>query len=215
MQSIFTALLKFLQTLFSRQGVVDMDKDLVPEVPQVASKKEEVPRFVIQPTDSREIKYLVVHTTGGSYNSTVESIQRWFTGKKENGYLGWSRGGYHWLVTKDAEAHRIYPDDVRTNGTSPWHGVNNSNALHIAFAGPATVGGIKPEQAKTILELVEAYLKAYPDIQVLGHGQVHKRRTCPNFNLPAFLKDNAIPEHRIYPHDHYGNITGQPIPNLV
>jgi len=176
------------------------------------AKKNPYPEITEQ--IKRKVKYLMIHTTAGNPNTTPEELEAWFTRPKAQGGRGWLKGGYHWIVDGQGEAHRMYVDSAATNGTKHLHGVSNSETLHIAYTGGRKAGEISEEQAATILNLVYSYTQAYPGILVLGHNQVDKNKACPNFNLPKLLVDNGLPEQNLYPHDHYGTMKRLPVPSL-
>ena len=182
-----------------------------------AARNSKFPRLrypTLKPQDKHNVKYLLIHTTAGKPNTTPQALQSWFLRPEEKGGRGWSVGGYHWIVDGQGEAHRMYADHRRTNGTLDFHGVTNTNSLHIAYTGGRKAGEITPEQAATLLDLVHAYCAAYPNLLVLGHGQIDKRKACPNFNVPGFLLQNGFPKKSLYAHDHYGTMKRLPIPEL-
>lgn len=109
---------------------------------------------------------------------------------------GWNAGGYHWGIEKDGRSFRFYEDYQTTNGVTGfnkksininWIGGRNNNFSHMTL-----------EQAKAIEGLVREYIRIYPDIKVAGHYQATRKKICPGFWVPAFVKGLGFPDKNIY-----------------
>jgi N-acetylmuramoyl-L-alanine amidase len=134
----------------------------------------------------RTIKYLVVHCTGTSTNTTIESIQNYW---KE--VRGWKNPGYHYIIKKDGSVINLFPEDRIANGVKGF----NENAIHVSYVGGADANG-HPIDNRTDAQKVSLYKKLveladkYPYAIILGHRDfpgVTKR--CPSFDVKTWLAD--------------------------
>lgn len=135
----------------------------------------------------REIKYLVVHCsdTPNGRHHTAEDIHRWHSDPKPKGN-GWDGIGYNavGLVGGGIEPGR--PDywqgahvrDFDENGEG-----DNSDSLGYVLIG-------RDEFDDAQMRDLEGWLLAkkslYPKAQVVGHCNLDSRKTCPNFDVPAW-----------------------------
>ncbi len=134
----------------------------------------------------REIKWIVAHCTASSPNATPEKIQNYW---KE--HLGWKNPGYHVLIGRNGEIHRLLPDDKISNGVG---GGYNTNSLNVSYIGGIDANGKavdnRTDAQKTSLELViTEWKKLYPNAEILGHRDfwyVYKykgaRKACPCYS---------------------------------
>lgn len=133
----------------------------------------------------RNIKYLVVHCTATSRDTTITSIQDYWRRK-----LGWRSPGYHKIIKADGEVVTLATDDKITNGVAGY----NSVSLHVSY-----IGGVDrrnnpfdtrtEEQNKSLEKVLREWKKKYPDAEIRGHRDFPKvRKACPSFDVKSWLK---------------------------
>lgn len=162
---------------------------------------------------SRKIEYIFLHCTATSMKATPEAIKTfWHTPvgpEKKMPYIpnvqggkGWKSVGYHRLISPNGKIHNLASYDKVTNGVRGY----NSKSIHISY-----IGGIKIEDGKIIYvdnrtaeqrmsmyRIVKGLMEQYPNAKVLGHRDVYGKdprkwqKTCPNFDVSEWLKDNKL-----------------------
>lgn len=149
----------------------------------------------------RNIKYIIIHCTAGHQSQTIADLKNWWVkGMK------WTNVGYHWVIEANGTATRLAPDDKVTNGVAGY----NANSIHISWFGGVTknlkpIDNRTPEQKKSLQELVEAYLRKYPNAIVKGHrdfspdknrnGLIEPSefiKNCPAFYVAKWLKEIGV-----------------------
>ena len=132
----------------------------------------------------REIKYIVIHCTATSQDTTIESIKRYW---KE--VLKWKNVGYHYIVEANGTINRLSDDETITNGVKGY----NSKSIHISYIGGVNdknkpVDNRTQHQKYSLYKLVNEYKKRYPNAEVKGHrdfkGVV---KACPSFDVKTEL----------------------------
>jgi N-acetylmuramoyl-L-alanine amidase len=146
----------------------------------------------------RQIKRIVVHCTGTSQNATVAAIKSYW---KNN--LGWSMGGYHYIIGVNGERHIMHHLSEVTNGV---YGFNKSS-VHIAYIGGKYADDRTPSQkiemAKLIRELRTHEILG--PVPVFGHRDLYGdtnsdgiidsrdwKKRCPSFDVSSWLKKERI-----------------------
>ena len=103
----------------------------------------------------RNIKYIAVHCTASSQHATIK---------------GWSKPGYHHIVDVNGKVFNTLSEDEVSNGVKGF----NSNLINVAYIGGIDAKG-KPvdnrteEQKKSLLLLLKALKKKYPNAIIQGH----------------------------------------------
>jgi N-acetylmuramoyl-L-alanine amidase len=127
----------------------------------------------------RAIKYIVIHCTATSQNTTIKSIKNYW---KNN--LGWKSYGYHIIVKPNGDAIELTPLNKIANGVRGY----NHNSIHISYIGGIDDKG-KPfdsrttEQKETLLKIVKSLKEIYPEAIVQGHRDFPKvSKACPSFD---------------------------------
>lgn len=171
-------------------------------------------KMTMEKTTKRDIKYIVLHTTGGwrdtkdpatqmysflttkdlpaGYTNTIKDledagIEKNFEDYPTTGYC-WIKGGYHWLIPHTGIPTRCYPDSFPT-----WGGGDNPHSIHLNWMGGVAPSGYK---AKTLAKKLnisrgEAYevLYGFGDIDFNNRtftGHTGKYKQYANPNLPKF-----------------------------
>lgn len=134
-------------------------------------------------------------------NGTKLSIRKHTTGR------GWSVEGYSDKINHDGTLQNIRP--YNTDGfVDAWEVTNgvagqNSVARHVVIAGGWTKDGKKSgkfelteifsqPQIDQLIEYIKMIREIWPDIIIKGHYEFDKGKTCPNFDVPKFLKSIGI-----------------------
>ena len=129
----------------------------------------------------REIKYIVIHCTATSQNTTVDSIERYW-----REVLGWRSPGYHWLIQSSGKRHQLAEDSQICNGVAG----HNRNSIHISYIGGQHSDDRTREQKQGLIDLVVFYKRKYPKAKVLGHRDfAGVSKACPQFNAIDEYKD--------------------------
>nr|DAN64702.1 MAG TPA: endodeoxyribonuclease I [Caudoviricetes sp.] len=112
----------------------------------------------------RNIKYIAVHCTASSQHVTIKELLLEFKRK------GWSKPGYHYIVDVSGKVFNTLSEDEVSNGVKGF----NSNLINVAYIGGIDAKG-KPvdnrteEQKKSLLLLLKALKKKYPNAIIQGH----------------------------------------------
>ena len=112
----------------------------------------------------RNIKYIAVHCTASSQYATIKELLLEFKRK------GWSKPGYHYIVDVSGKVFNTLSEDEVSNGVKGF----NSNLINVAYIGGIDTKG-KPvdnrteEQKKSLLLLLKALKKKYPNAIIQGH----------------------------------------------
>lgn len=154
-----------------------------------------------------KLKYLVIHctaTTEGKYYDKRDIIN-WHTNPKKLGGRGWKVPGYNDLVLLDGTLESIVPfntDEYVDNWeiSNGAKGVNDK-ARHICYVGGLDAKG-NPKDTRTRAQkaTLETYVNytvlRHPDILIGGH-YIFTNKTCPNFNVEAWLLSIGVPIQNI------------------
>jgi N-acetylmuramoyl-L-alanine amidase len=138
----------------------------------------------------RQIKYIVIHCTAGRAQQKTSDIIAYWRLK-----LGWKSFGYHWIVGEDGTKERLTEDYAPTNGVKGF----NANSIHLCYKGGWDGTDTRTDaQKRSLLELVQHYIKLYPNAKVVGHrdlspdlngdGKITSNewvKLCPCFNAIA------------------------------
>lgn len=148
--------------------------------------------------------------TPPTFHVTREEIEKWHLHER-----GWSRVGYSMLFQRDGVTDILIPwdkDDVIesweiSNGAAGWNG----RTKHLCLVGGRKVDSGEAENNFTDVQWagVEASVKLIlmlePDIQLIGHNQVHPTKYCPSFDVRKWGKKIGIPDRNIDFHKYVAN----------
>lgn len=132
---------------------------------------------------------------------TGDDIRLWHTGPPPN--RGWNRVGYSTLVRLDGTIEVLVPwdDDQYVEGWEVTYGARGWNAVskHICYVGGKGGQDTRTEaQRMALAQLVLSALEKWPHIRVAGHGQIDPGKSCPSFDVPAWLRSIGVPNHNIW-----------------
>ena len=124
------------------------------------------------------IKYLVIHCSDSPNDREVEAadIHQWHLEK------GWSGVGYHYVIQRNGTVENCRPDF--------WEGAHVAGHNHLSL-GICLVGRdeFTAEQHQKLRSLLYFLRFQYQDSEIVGHYQLDDKKTCPNFDVPAWIKE--------------------------
>lgn len=125
----------------------------------------------------RDIKYIVIHCTGGNPKQSVQSILDGWRSK------GWKSNGYHVIIDQHGIATRLMDDDLIGNGVAG----HNSKSVHLCYIGGLLKGKTADtrteEQKEALLVQVLEYRAKYPKAKIVGH-----RDLSPDLNGDGIIE---------------------------
>lgn len=133
----------------------------------------------------RTIDKIIVHCTAGSQKNTAADVVRLHTMPKSRGGNGWKVAGYHYIIEASGKIVNTVPDAQVSNGC---YG-QNQHSINVCYIGGVdmTTRGLPPldnrtpEQKKSLLNLLKALRKKYPEARIYGHRDFAKK-ACPSFD---------------------------------
>ena len=141
-------------------------------------------------------KFIVIHCsqTRPSQNIGAKDIDRWHRER------GWLKIGYHKVIKRDSSVAQGREDDAI--------GAHVKEHNHHAY-GLAIVGGAKEENWKepednftgetweSLKKVLEELVLKYPEAKIVGHYDLDKKKTCPNFNVQEYLLNEDIKNYKL------------------
>ena len=122
----------------------------------------------------RRIDYIVIHCTATSWDTEVESIQRYW---KER--LGWRNPGYHFIIDHVGTVTQLQPLEKASNGVRGY----NSNSIHVSYIGGKDVDDRTISQQIAMAGLVKGLHAMFPDAKIQGHRDFpNVKKSCPRFD---------------------------------
>ena len=150
-----------------------------------------------------KLEYLVIHCTATPMDMKVtkKHIYQWHIVER-----GWSRMGYSDLIWSNGYIENITPyneDQYVTNDEMTW-GVSghNKNTRHICIVGgldknKKDADTLTAAQAFSIANIILRTVRYHPNIKIVGHNYFTNAKSCPNFDVPAYLELLGVPEKNI------------------
>lgn len=144
--------------------------------------------------------HIVIHCTATPEGKevSVATLDSWHKARNFEPYVDPTTkkkvyAGYHLLVHLDGSYDRIRPNDARGQHC-PQQNMNNCG-IAICYVGGVAKDGKTPKdtrtlaQKSTIRSLVETLKKKYPNLKVIGHGEVKGvAKACPSFSVKQEFK---------------------------
>ena len=122
------------------------------------------------------INKIIIHCSASPENMDIgaEEIHDWHLKRGFDGI------GYHYVIRRNGMCEVGRPEY--------WVGAhvkgNNVNSLGICLVGNTEFTN---KQWNTLESTVIGLLNKYPDAKVLGHYELDDKKTCPNFNVQAWI----------------------------
>tara|TARA_B100001175_G_C19319908_1_gene547224 strand:+ start:370 stop:774 length:405 start_codon:yes stop_codon:yes gene_type:complete len=132
--------------------------------------------------DESKIKYLIVHCSDTPDNQNIDST---FIHKMHLSF-GWDGIGYHKIILRNGSIENGRPEY--------WIGAHVKGLNKISL-GVCLVGRTKftDNQFKSLKTVLKGWKKKYTKAIILGHRDSTKtKKTCPNFDVKLWCKENLI-----------------------
>lgn len=128
----------------------------------------------------REIKYIVVHCTGGHQHAKVADLKHEFKLK------GWKRSGYHFFIDQVGNVHNLECTANVANGVAGF----NESSVHVAYAGGLRgFDNRNNAQKESLITLLRFLKNVFKDAQIVGHNDLNPKKVCPCFNAKEEYKN--------------------------
>lgn len=141
----------------------------------------------------RVIKFIVIHCSASDepgqdspqaikdlHTSPISKLFNW--GKYKTNGKGWSDIGYHFVITQDGLIHEGRPLEKIGAHVAGF----NSGSIGICLTGDKVFSQAQFISLESLCsELCRKFGIEKKDI--LGHSELDKKKTCPNFNLHKLI----------------------------
>ena len=127
----------------------------------------------------RQIKYLAVHCTATSQNTSISSIQNYWKNQ-----LGWRMPGYHFIIKPDGEVVSLLSIEQVSNGVQGF----NHESINISYIGGIDEKVIPKDnrtlaQKASLLKLLTELRQKFPKAIIQGHRDFpNVKKACPSFD---------------------------------
>ncbi len=139
----------------------------------------------------QETKYIVIHCsqTRPSQKIGAKEIDRWHRER------GWLKIGYGTVIKRDGTIEQGRQDDDVQATVKGY----NHTAFGLCLVGGANEDNWKQpednfsaEQWESLKTELTRLVKKYPDARIVGHYDLDKHKTCPNFDVQDYLLHEDI-----------------------
>jgi len=143
----------------------------------------------------QETKYIVIHCsqTRPSQKIGAKEIDRWHRER------GWLKIGYGTVIKRDGTIEQGRQDDDVQATVKGY----NHTAFGLCLVGGANEDNWKQpednfsaEQWESLKTELTRLVKKYPDARIVGHYDLDKNKTCPNFDVQDYLLHEDIPNYK-------------------
>ena len=142
---------------------------------------------------NRRYTKIIVHCsdTPASADVGVKEIRQWHTLPPPRG-RGWKDIGYNYVIRRNGTVE-LGRDTDRDGSTLDEIGAHaaghNATSVGICLVGGKPGFNFTFKQLTALMQLIEDLREEIPTIEeVIGHTDVDSGKTCPNFDVRAFLK---------------------------
>lgn len=158
-----------------------------------------------------KIDTLILHCSDSSWGNAAV-ITDWHKQR------GWRTIGYHYVICNGKMSARSAYEPGKDGLIEAGRSLDNNDVIDAEEVGAHARGlnthsigicliGVNKftiRQFESLIYLVETWRRIVPAIRVIGHCEVNRSKTCPNFSVPVFLtmldrKIHTLTE--IYVHD--------------
>jgi len=139
--------------------------------------------------------YIVIHCsqTRPSQNIGAKEIDRWHRER------GWLKIGYGTVIKRDGTIEQGREDDEVQAAVKGY----NHTSFNLCLVGGAKEENWKEaednftaEQWESLKKELTRLVKLYPDARIVGHYDLDKNKTCPNFDVQDYLLNEDIPFYK-------------------
>ena len=143
----------------------------------------------------QETSYIVIHCsqTRPSQNIGAKEIDRWHRER------GWLKIGYGTVIKRDGTIEQGREDDEVQAAVKGY----NHTSFNLCLVGGAKEENWKEaednftaEQWESLKKELTRLVKLYPDARIVGHYDLDKNKTCPNFDVQDYLLHEDIPFYK-------------------
>jgi len=122
----------------------------------------------------RKIDWVVLHCSDSDY---PKQDANWINGIHKD--RGWNKIGYTYFIPFSGIIERGRGLDEPTAAAKGY----NYNGIHICLAGRKNFNETQFESLRTLLILLKHLC---PKAKLVGHCELNKNKTCPNYNYSEF-----------------------------
>ena len=139
--------------------------------------------------------YIVIHCsqTRPSQDNDARTIDRWH---RERGQL---KIGYGGVIKRDGTYQQGRADNAIQAHVKGY----NHTSFGLCLVGGALEDNWKlpednftAEQWESLKEQLTRLVKLYPEARIVGHYDLDKQKTCPNFDVQDYLLHEDIPNYK-------------------
>ena len=126
------------------------------------------------------IKRVVIHCSDSPHRGDgAETIHEWHLAR------GWAGIGYHYVINELGELEFGRPEYWIGSHVAEF----NSNSIGICLLG---VDKFTDAQWSTLRKLVIDLRIRHGKVDVCGHTDLDSKKSCPNFNVKKWLKEQGL-----------------------
>lgn len=129
-------------------------------------------------------KYLLIHCSDYGKQHTASTVHVWHVKR------GWAGLGYHDIIDMDGKHERGRP--WYWKGSHCYKARMNHQSLGVCLLGKRV---FTDAQYNALACYILRVVKRFPDIIVAGHGDFDSDKTCPNFDVAAWIKTREELSH--------------------
>lgn len=130
------------------------------------------------------MKYIVIHCaeTFADMDIGAAEIDRWHRER------GWRSIGYHYVIRRNGNVEEGRPE----NQPGAHVAGHNTGSLGICLVGGKARGNENPcnftrQQWAALENLIRILTIEYPNAEVVGHTDLDSSKSCPTFNVKAWV----------------------------
>lgn len=131
----------------------------------------------------RTIKMIVIHCadTPASMDIGAKEIRGWHIKER-----GWKDIGYHYVIRRNGVVEK--GRNIEVIGAHAYG--YNVNSIGICMVGGKPEANFTIEQWSALEKLVKGLKFTYKNAQILGHRDLNKGKTCPQFDVKSWWVNN-------------------------
>lgn len=168
----------------SKRAIRDFQKKYGLDVDGIAGIKtrSKITELIGVKPKQRNIKYIVVHSTGEVQTQSIQSIKNHWRNK-----LGWVNPGYHYIIEANGNTVQLFPLEGISNGVAGY----NSVSVHVCYiGGKYGIDNRTDAQKKSLLIILKELRQKFPKAVIQGHRDFPGvKKYCPSFDAKKEYKD--------------------------
>lgn len=129
---------------------------------------------------SSKIYKIIIHCSDSPHRGdTAEDIHYWHKAR------GWDGIGYHYVIRETGKLDYGRPHFWMGSHVHGW----NLGTLGVCLLG---TDNFTDQQFLTLRLLLTRLKEEYPEAEIVGHNELDSRKTCPNFDVQEWLREQEI-----------------------